>query len=424
MPLDLTMAPELLFHQLQAADFLASNATALLADEAGSGKTGASVRACDLVGARRVLVACPAAVRSTGSWNSRSGATRRSSVKCLWFRTSSIALASEADLARARFDVILLDELHRLRSFDAKRTARVFGTNGLCMRRTYCWLLSGSPLVNSASDVFPFYHGGCLRAGVVPMGWLDFVTRFTSLVDDPWNGVRPVGLRNAPELAAMLRRVFLRRTLPEVGVYLPPLDATRLDVALPEGAIADILAGLDNWTPEKLAEALELRDEIRDAAIMRARRALGLAKAPLVVPLIEKARKPVVVFYVHRDVRDCFLGCFPAAPVIDGQTGRKRLGVILDEFAKGLHEVLLVQMQAGGVGLTLTRARDILIAELPWTAADLWQCIKRVHRITQRSDVRATSVVAPDCWLDRVLVSTIERKQRASDGFLELLKNG
>ena len=416
------MIPELLPHQLVAADFLASNATALLADEAGSGKTGASVRACDLVGARRILVACPAAVRQHWFLEFEKWGDPALQREVFVVSHESIALASEADLARARFDVILLDESHRLRSFDAKRTARVFGTNGLCMRSTYCWLLSGSPLVNSASDVFPFYHGGCLRAGVVPMGWLDFVTRFTSLVDDPWNGVRPVGLRNAPELAAMLRRVFLRRTLPEVGVYLPPLDATRLDVALPEGAIADILAGLDNWTPEKLAEALELRDEIRDAAIMRARRALGLAKAPLVIPLIEKARKPVVVFYVHRDVRDCFLGRFPVAPVIDGQTGRKKLGAILDEFAKGLHEVLLVQMQAGGVGLTLTRARDVLIAELPWTAADLWQCIKRVHRITQKSAVRATSVVAPDCWLDRVLVSTIERKQRASDGFLELLR--
>lgn len=417
--------PILMAHQSGAADFLAARQMALLADEAGAGKTASTVTACDRAGARRILVCCPAALRE--NWKNEFDTWARPDECRELFVVSheSIALAPEEDLARARFDVIIVDESHRLRSFNARRTARFYGSTGLCTKAHYLWTLSGTPIVNSAADLYPFFHGGWVRAGQAPMGWLEFCQKFTSLVPDAWSGQKPVGLRNAGELAAMLQSVFMRRTLEDVGVILPRLDVHRIPFDLPEGAVAAILKDLDGWSEQKFLEALELKDEIRDTALQRARRGVGTAKVGSLHSLVSGANLPAVIFYVHKDVRDAYrqyLG--DHTPVIDGATKREQLKTIQLEFKLGLHPYLLVQIQAGGVGLTLTAAHDVIIGELPWTAAELWQAIKRVHRISQVQNVRAAVTVADNCWLDRVLIAVIDRKHRAAESFLNLLKQG
>ena len=83
--------------------------------------------------------------------------------------------------------------------------------------------------------------------------------------------------------------------------------------------------------------------------------------------------------------------------------------------------MLLVQTQAGGVGLTLTRAHRAVIVEIPWTAAALFQAIKRIHRISQVRACRADILLAPACWLDEVLSAVVTVKQKASDALLNLL---
>jgi len=417
--------PTLMTHQIEAADFLAARPMALLADEAGAGKTASTVAACDKIGAKRILVCCPAALRENWKNEFDTWGNPDSNRELFVVSHESIALASESDLQRVQFDVIIVDESHRLRSFQARRTARFYGSTGLCMKSAYLWTLSGTPIVNSAADLYPFFHGGWVRAGVAPMGWLEFCQKFTSLVPDAWSGQKPVGLRNAGELADRLRNVFLRRTLDEVGVILPRLDVHRISFDLPEGVVATILKDLDGWSEQKFLEALEMKDEIRDTALQRARRGVGTAKVEALIPLISASNLPAVIFYVHKDVRDAYRSYLGAnTPVIDGETSRDKLKTIQLEFKLGLHPYLLVQMQAGGVGLTLTTACDVIVGELPWTAAELWQAIKRVHRITQVRNVRAAVPFANNCWLDRVLIATIDRKHKASENFLRLLKYG
>ena len=85
--------------------------------------------------------------------------------------------------------------------------------------------------------------------------------------------------------------------------------------------------------------------------------------------------------------------------------------------------MLLVQTDAGGVGLTLTRADKAVVAELPWTAVGMWQAVKRVHRITQTREVRADVLRASGCWLEQSLASAVSRKHAASERLLTLLES-
>ena len=53
--------PELLHsYQIAGAEWLAARRVGLLLDEMGLGKTATSIRACDLVEAKLILIVCPA----------------------------------------------------------------------------------------------------------------------------------------------------------------------------------------------------------------------------------------------------------------------------------------------------------------------------------------------------------------------------
>jgi hypothetical protein len=56
-------AEPLLPHQEIGAAWLAERRQAFLADSMRVGKTPTSIRACDLVGAERILILCPAVAR-------------------------------------------------------------------------------------------------------------------------------------------------------------------------------------------------------------------------------------------------------------------------------------------------------------------------------------------------------------------------
>ena len=105
---------------------------------------------------------------------------------------------------------------------------------------------------------------------------------------------------------------------------------------------------------------------------------------------------------------------------IDGGIQRRQLVAAETWFQAGKLDALLVQIQAGGMGITLTRSNLAVMAELPWTAAAAWQAIKRVHRIGQTRPCWG-AVMTCDCWLMSVMLSVLSRKKSMSQELLDPL---
>ena len=55
--------PLLFDFQKEGVTFLSNNRSALLADQLGTGKTAQAIHACQQVGARSVLIICPASIK-------------------------------------------------------------------------------------------------------------------------------------------------------------------------------------------------------------------------------------------------------------------------------------------------------------------------------------------------------------------------
>ncbi len=431
------MRPTPFPHQHTGAAFLAERRFGLLADSMGIGKTACAIIAADTVQARRILVICPAVVRTNWedeilTWQKMPRTVTTVEGRPRQPPGDGVTIVSHASLADkgsvavlqkgGPYDAIIIDESHELRQFDAARTRNMFAPGGLLEQANRLWCLTGTPVVNSAADLWPLAFGP-MRMQV---SWWDWCMRFATLKPVGNGDVRPIGIREPGGLADLFRPVLLRRTPESVGVRLPPLAVHDVPLPADPTVLARAMAGLEHWNPQRLALALDEQDELRDSAMASVRRALGMAKATAVAEhvhaILAAGDGPVVAFFQHTDVRRAMHAALVAhghtVSWIDGTVTRPQLRAAKDWFQAGKLDVLLVQTQAGGVGLTLTRAHRAVVGELPWTAVALHQAIKRIHRIGQTAACTADVIRLQGCWLEDALASTVGRKHRASEDFL------
>jgi hypothetical protein len=99
------------------------------------------------------------------------------------------------------------------------------------------------------------------------------------------------------------------------------------------------------------------------------------------------------------------------APKITGDTPAEERQAVVERFQKDPATRLLVcNVRAGGVGLTLTAASNVAFCELGWTPAEHDQAEDRCHRIGQRGSVGAWYLLAKDT-IDTEIHALIEKKQ-------------
>ena len=92
---------------------------------------------------------------------------------------------------------------------------------------------------------------------------------------------------------------------------------------------------------------------------------------------------------------------------IDGSVSMSKRQEIVDSFQNDKNVKLLVgQINAMGVGLTLTSASNMAIIEFGWTPADHDQVADRLHRIGQKKSVSIFYLVAfgtIEEWIIKIL---------------------
>lgn len=427
-------------YQETGADFLAPRGFGFLWDEMGTGKTRTAIRAADKVGARRILVISPAIIRTFWEDEFLTHQEITRPVACVeGFLTlppgDGVTIVSHdclADLKRsvpllwrgAPYDVVIVDENHAFREPSAQRTQCLYGTgHGLFEAASRTWALTGTPIVNSILDLW-MPVSGPLRQSIGAYEWAK--RHSERIVADPYGDWKPIGVKITPELVGFLHSCALRRTLESLDYPLPPLHVVDVSVPLAPTDMAEIMGELSDWTYDQVQYAIEHDDGLRSEAISRVRQILGLAKASFAAQHIYVTARqagPTVAFFQHTKVREFLYEALSQAGLrvswIDGKITRPQLRAAKEWFQHGRLDVLLVQTQAGGVGLSLTRSHRAVIVELPWTSAALQQAIKRIHRIGQAHACTAEILRASGCWLEQVLASVVGQKARASAKLLQ-----
>jgi hypothetical protein len=102
--------------------------------------------------------------------------------------------------------------------------------------------------------------------------------------------------------------------------------------------------------------------------------------------------------------------------LLTGETPQKKRQQMVDNFQEGISPVFICTFGAGGVGLTLTAARTILLIDRPWTPGDTHQAEDRIRRIGQQFAVRSIWMSAFE--MDKQIDGMLEQKSQTTNTVL------
>lgn len=434
---------ELFPFQRAGVEYAMSRQHALIGDQPGLGKTAQAIVVGNEMRARRTLVICPANVRRHWrreilGWSTLPRATPYLIEKGSdGVSPNATHLITSYDLARTsavhaalralRFDLLVLDEAHYLKTTDAQRTRAIFGGGEGDFSAEYVAkhaekvvALTGTPLPNRPRECYTLARALCWDA----LDWMSedaFRHRFNPSFRWPSGRVEErVG--RLPELQARLRCNFMvRRMKHEVLTQLP--DKTfELAFVEPDKEVRRVLqaekaAGLHSMPLDDVFRLLGT-DHKFGGEVSTIRREMGEAMAPLAVDhvafLLDGGVDKLIVGYWHRSVGDTLaeglrrFGCVR----VDGATSPVQRELRKREFQTDPSvRVFLGQMMAAGIGIDGLQdaASTAVLAEPDWVFGNNEQFIDRLHRIGQKDSVLAQFLVAPGSFAEKVLSDAVAK---------------
>ena len=420
-------------YQVEGARFLATAPSKgrLLADEPGLGKTAQAIAACDALGADRVMVVCPASV--VEHWRrefTRFGQRREQYVQVIYY--DAVSRGAEA-LQGGKWDVLILDEAHYLKNRTSKRTRVILGIEdpdestrpllspgGLIGRADHVLLLTGTPTPNHPAELWPALHtlmpDAILGKNGKPLPYHGFVNKFCKTRGNGF-GIVITGGKNLPELRERIAPFVLRRKKDDVLKDLPPIRFTELPLSSEFKMPPEVAALVP-----KVAAAIEAHgvDGLNAIAshVATLRRFTGLAKVAPASAWIRDALdggiEKLVVFAYHREVLqaltvDAAKNGIGYACLTGATTDRQEE---VDRFKNsGVCRVFFGQIQAAGVGISLTAASHLVLLEQSWVPAENEQAAMRIHRVGQNNAclVRVASLARSiDERISRAVIRKLE----------------
>ena len=411
-------------HQKQGIEFLVSRQGGMLLDEQGLGKTVQALKACEKVDPQVLVIVCPAIMR--GTWSHHVANLMPSNIQVVinsyeWYVKLDNYKALLKSIKGKRVAVIV-DEAHYIKTPTSKRTKTVQHLLSLD-NIVFKVLLTGTPVTRDVDDLYTqlkvFYPDFCRSIFEYRKKYMRCIH---SYFGDVYKGFKNDYLRQ--EIINYLKSCSLRRTKKSAGLNLPSIvrQPVYIDInktiAKKSLEILDyatkVINGVDDYTLYKT----DLAEEASHIASIR--KALGVAKVPQVLQyvehLLQSGTQKLVVFGVHVDVVNLIYEALKEKykeikthRIIGATTSTQREKIIKEFQELETPQILVANMIACGVGVTLTKSHTVVFAELDFTPSNIMQAEARVHRITQEHIVNSIFMIANES-LDAKILDLIKDK--------------
>lgn len=429
----------LLPHQVPAVEWLLAHRRGGLFDDQGLGKTIEVAAALEKLHPHRTLIVAPTSVVHNWQHELRKWAPSLARVQVI--TSGSVSVDSDADvlvlthglllneklmrqLDRLELEVVVLDEAHFFRNPRAKRTAVFYsGREAICRRaRVAVWVLTGTPIANDPSNLWTMLAGvdpARLRDPLSSRGNLMSYTRFR----DRYCEIRPdaydpdgkvIGIKNAAELRLRMKDFALRRMKKGV-LTLPPVRYGTVELTV-EKLPPELKQLESNFV---IGTELDLRWLRDHESFSTWRRLCGIAKArpaaEVLINDLQSGMDKVVVFAHHTEVLDIMRKEFyekgkVRTVSITGSISAAQRKKNVDLFQNDPDvRVALCNIVAGGTGVTLTAACDVVFVEMNFVPSDNAQAADRVNRIGQKRPVLVRSFALAGS-VDEVTTEILRRK--------------
>lgn len=330
--------------------------------------------------------------------------------------TYAILRLDAKELAKHRWDAVVLDEAQNIKNPDSQAARAAFGLKA----RTRI-ALSGTPIENRLEELWSLMH-------FANPGLLGGRSAFEERVS------KPIADGSATALQSLRERIkpfVLRRRKSDVLAELPP----RTDVVLyceldaHERAVYDAvkMASLPRVVQSlregaAVMEAFELLLRLRQAschpALVPGQRATGeSSKVTALCDALEEAVRAghkALVFSQWTSLLDLVEPALQQREIafarLDGST-RDRDAIVKEFQRDDGPPVLIASLKAGGTGLNLTAADHVFLLDPWWNPAAEDQAADRAHRMGQKRAVTVYRLVSKDTIEERILA--LQQKKRA-----------
>lgn len=432
------------FQRLKGVPHILKSNRSYLAHQPGLGKTAQAIAAVNAKPGRALVIA-PSFLRTTWAREITKWSTRDfPSITQIPAATSAAQINWAADfvicsdsmlmkdwvvekLREQNFRFIFIDEGHRFKTPDAQRTLALFGGRlgykhfpGLIYSAEHVCVLSGTPMLNRPIELWPVLFAMAPEL-IDFMPYNDFGFRYGGArQDERGRWIFPGSSREAELRDRIMGRFMQRITKRDVLDQLPDkirevlvVDGSQV-YRKPEVAKLDqeLMRRFESGGYEKprhLGEYAEVRH------------ANGLAKVGWAAEFVssilrEDDTEQVIVFAHHRDVVAKLARHKLVAPyypmVINGGVDVKIRTLIEDTFQRGMKRLIIGNIDAMNLGLTLTKATRVVFVEYAWTPALNEQAEDRAHRIGQHDSVLCQYLVLPGSIDEMILNSILTKEKR------------
>ena len=344
-----------------------------------------------------------------------------------------------------KFNYIISDEAHYLKSRQAKRTLCL---TPILQRAKRCVLLTGTPILAKPMEIYSLLH--ILRPDKFK-SFKDFGTRYCDPKILRFGVIDWSGSSNSRELNCILNRLMIRRLKKDVLNQLPPKKRQKIEISTDSKIIKRLkmmmeksskkfesLLGthieldklginVDDLKTEKEKENEENSDkkeknDEEDSILNKFSKAYimtGEAKLPgikdYVNYLVDNSCK-FLIFAHHAEVLDAIEDVIITDKIgyirIDGKVPVEKRQELVNKFQTDEEcLVAILSITACATGLTLTKASTVVFAELHFTPSIMIQAEDRAHRIGQDAGcVNIHYLVGADT-LDVLLFRKLNEKQ-------------
>lgn len=334
--------------------------------------------------------------------------------------------AHPRELNAIPFSVVAVDEAHRIKDGQAKQTRAVWAVgHEKHVQRRYA--LTGTPIANNAADLWAVMH--FVAPDEFPTK-SKFVDRYCHTIFNSFGGMEIGGLRADtkeelfkflnPRMRRMLKsqvlsqlpeKVFMTRNVEMTPAQLKAYDQMEDMMAsrLPDGELLVAKGHLAAKTRMlQFSSASMKQDGEKDGEPVYTM-CEPAPKLDVMEELLEElGDKPLVVAAVHKQLIDLAEARLIKAGIkygkITGDVPQWERDLFVKQFQAGELRVMLLTMQAGGVGITLTKADTMLRLQCSWSMIDNKQVVDRIHRIGSEVHQQVTII-------DLVTADTIEEDQ-------------
>jgi SNF2 family DNA or RNA helicase len=328
-------------------------------------------------------------------------------------------------LAQIQPKTLILDEAHFIKSNQAARTK---GARKLAKLTKYKIAISGTPITSRPIELF---NALMMVAPDRCPGFMEYTMRYCGAKHNGF-GWDYTGATNTEELHERLQSCMIRRLKKDVMSELPEKIKSIIPMELSNATVykkaeknfaAYVLQHFGQRKADKAAaaEALVKMSYLKQLCLQgKIEQAIAWAADML------EGQEKLILFAIHKKTVDAlFEGLQKFNPVkLVGDMSATQKQASVQAFQSDPDcRVFIGNIQAAGVGLTLTEAHLVAFVELPWTPGELDQAEDRAHRIGQTKGVQVFYLLARDS-IEMQISEMLDDKRKVLDAILDGTKTG